>query len=525
LGEKESNEPKGVKISFAVPKDMVYDFEVEARDVFKFYEVIPNFINKEGLVGKPDFILSYEKDDKMSWGIMENQREPKVVMGHYVYSLNVDFLRYDSKVRDVASSPFLLKFGIGEVDVTSNRQSLSYSDKTKLAIKNKLIEIKDHFKEKFEEHFKDIDSYYECCKTYSDIAGKKFKNICKNISLDGKIKKGDREVASWFKFDKKEDNYSLSCYSNRRHTWGTSKNFRKTEAKECIVFNDGVEVLVNDTGKKLNRIQQVCEILKVQNDDFHTLYVINFDDEITKKKLVKKYGLEKVDGFKAYYDQTSAVPKSARKTYTKCVGLPDSSNYFKDIQIDLKSDEFVFGCVNNSKLKTKYLNAEGIRVGGYAPIWLKNIMKMSEKPVIFIKQGDAAKIKKNNPKAVFIDDYLDKIKAQNKNIRKLNYRRLVAENLSLEVQGFINYYGGLHSIFSLENLTKNLTKKQKETFEVIKHIDSYDFNHPQLLKIRKCAKKVQKNVLDKFPLLPYIPHYRIDKKCVEILKKYDTSHN
>ena len=85
LGEKESNEPKGVKISFAVPNDMIYDFEVEARDVFKFYEVIPNFVNKEGLVEKLNFILSYEKDDKMSWGIMENQSEPKVVMGHYVY--------------------------------------------------------------------------------------------------------------------------------------------------------------------------------------------------------------------------------------------------------------------------------------------------------------------------------------------------------------------------------------------------------------------------------------------------------
>lgn len=127
-----TDEPDGLEVSVPVPENLIARFKQEAPGVFEFYPTQPivKGLDRE-LPEHPVYVRSSER-----WGIRNRTTGPsygRVVMG--VVSYPVDAYQLSSEISDEAYQ-FLVEnridffLGMGDVDLTPSRESLSYNSRT-----------------------------------------------------------------------------------------------------------------------------------------------------------------------------------------------------------------------------------------------------------------------------------------------------------------------------------------------------------------------------------------------------------
>lgn len=136
VDELDTTEPNGLKVQLAVSGSDFGLFYSEASEVYKFFENKPKFIGMQ--INIKEIEKRYENNN-----VFISDEELFVVMGNVAYPLKLDHKYLDS-VKHLSESNIIIKAKIGEVDFSSSRESLSYTQKTLVFIRKKLEEYEKY---------------------------------------------------------------------------------------------------------------------------------------------------------------------------------------------------------------------------------------------------------------------------------------------------------------------------------------------------------------------------------------------
>lgn len=248
FGECETNEPNGVEVSFAVDGKDYNTFANKAKEVFKYFAVQPK------VTGQPfsHHTISTVFDEPGWKYLKENTWGIQATMGDVAYPVDSSLLPVG--YTDFGRLPLLIKFNIGDIDMTASREALEYTPKTIKALTDKLDTIKKFLVEKTQERVGSSKSYFETCcnlhllknspnfSPFWDIVKNdiKFPSFTRNVKASGNISDY---------LDKTYDNYKLSQYRFGSYTRIVTHSFE---------FTPDVYVVVNDTGSMHKGKNRAC---------------------------------------------------------------------------------------------------------------------------------------------------------------------------------------------------------------------------------------------------------------------------
>lgn len=155
--ESKTEECNGVTVQFAVMDKDFNEFYRKINQNYDFYPVKPNLIGPQF----DDRTIQYCTLNK-DYGILESKyyssprRENLAIMGGVPYSISRDLF-------DNLYDYIHLFFDIGELSVSASRENLSYDEKTKLAISEKIKLLKKNEMANFDSLLESQKTYWDCC--------------------------------------------------------------------------------------------------------------------------------------------------------------------------------------------------------------------------------------------------------------------------------------------------------------------------------------------------------------------------
>ena len=156
-GEK-TTERNGVRVEIPVNKYDFNEFNQKAARVFKWFEKPPR------IVGRSDFKIP-SKTARFSgtdWSILDCESQAVALMGNVAYQIREnDLSNLTNKQRCMLALGPMLKFNIGDLEVSASRESLSYDARTINNILSKLNVMHDEFSKIIEAKFQECNSLWE----------------------------------------------------------------------------------------------------------------------------------------------------------------------------------------------------------------------------------------------------------------------------------------------------------------------------------------------------------------------------
>lgn len=179
LASEETDKPSGTEIKIALKEE---DYISEANKVKKAIETQLIYFDNIIVVKDNDFDF-YDNDKKILEGpdfmYVENNPGYKhihIVNGQVAYPLDIRRLK-TIKIGELESAPNVaLKFNIGELDVTLNREGIEYTDKTINLIEEKYLKFKSwYFDKLWEQIGTSKDNLIQFLRQYNDKLSLNFK--------------------------------------------------------------------------------------------------------------------------------------------------------------------------------------------------------------------------------------------------------------------------------------------------------------------------------------------------------------
>ena len=154
LTEQRTDEPNGLKVSFATDSNDTFAFRHEAGNVWKYFVTTPNVNIEIEIDSQGDAVMSgddWKICNKANRGYAKNE----IVMGQIAYELDAD--QFDGEVYDLLwrGHGLIIYANIGDVDITPSRESLSYNSRTKEFIHNKIKTILEEISTQTQQYIDD----------------------------------------------------------------------------------------------------------------------------------------------------------------------------------------------------------------------------------------------------------------------------------------------------------------------------------------------------------------------------------
>ena len=154
LSEQSTEEPNGLKVSFATDSSDTFAFKHEAGVVWKYFVTTPNVNIDIEIDSQGDAVMSgddWKICNKANRGYAKNE----VIMGQIAYELDAD--QFDGEVYDLLwrGHGLIVYANIGDVDITPSRESLSYNSRTKEFIHNKIKSILEEISTQTQQYIDD----------------------------------------------------------------------------------------------------------------------------------------------------------------------------------------------------------------------------------------------------------------------------------------------------------------------------------------------------------------------------------
>jgi hypothetical protein len=158
--EKPTTEKNGVEVSIK----SVYNFEPysNALDYIVFF---PN-VYVDG-ASNADTINSAKLKRFKNFAAASIKVESKLLLGNVLYPCNKSLLPYDARafINEISDTGIVIKFDVGEINITPNRESVIYNSDTVEKISNRIMAAKAELDAlvdaKLAKDYDDIISYYE----------------------------------------------------------------------------------------------------------------------------------------------------------------------------------------------------------------------------------------------------------------------------------------------------------------------------------------------------------------------------
>ena len=294
LSEEKSNEPSGLEISYLIELKDIDDFVktakrfynnfsglIEIKDNFNFINVSENFIEDKEYVIKNN-----------EYSLIKNGKTSSVILYNAEYNWdNYPMSNLPYELRLLSRYPIEMYFKIGELDVTDDRESLSYTDRTKLAIEKKLnFIIKDLEKQvllfigdeknplKISKFFSDIKIPYKV-----ELFNKIYKDLYNFSYNDRVLLKIDPEFLI-------KNNISI-----REYEYIKSENPIRCTNSNCNMVQLSEDTKIFQLNVKTNYYPILKTKLLGKYQYYNKFYSIYFNTEESRKLFNEKYNIEDSD--------------------------------------------------------------------------------------------------------------------------------------------------------------------------------------------------------------------------------------
>jgi len=426
----DTDEPNGVKVSIPVGRHDVELFKSAANRVYPFFKNIPKI--KKHVLSE---LITLE--DNESFTIVSNKCSVPVThssfaqMGNVLYPINQDLLsdtdRYGYRSKDVfpglkqnhlpddltslLKNGLILKFDVGDLQISRSRETLIYQDRTKNKIKEKIEKYKEYIIKEVEAGIANASSLYE---VRNVLASNKYDSSVTNTIASGLVWKGQPVFNDICRFTYGNLRVDLSNTDLLNMLQSYDKGYNaKIAKKRSVNFFDIDEDTKIYEYEKMGDYKK-CELL--YDSGVRDFYVIRFTKEQAdlRKELVRI-----IDKDILIPCSTLPAPEKIAKTYVK-VGVfeyhpprkdgwghlnSDFKYVWKKSELEIGKDRVFYVelsnymCTYNGKEVGSGLVDKGIK--------LLNKMGYNTGTVYGIRKGAINKFK-DNPLCVNLFDYAKK---------------------------------------------------------------------------------------------------------------------
>ena len=282
IGEEATKEENGIEIVVPVRGEDVDAFVSKSKDLFRWFNVIPNIkghsqfeYQNEALFEADEWKWLAEKRDRYDKG------EAIAVMGNIGYPIDVyslgDFNEEEKKIQELLCGNLVMKFDIGDLEISASREKLQYTDYTRKNIKKKLKTVSDELISVISKEFSGCKTLWDAkCLMGSifDMASNLYnlRNfVAEKMKFKGK-KIGDTNISNYYQYGKKDSNGRYpEADSVEMHTWKKSwrsSKYRIEETSHLSASNRTV-VIENDQGHRRGIMGKVLPYILEQDKNVY----------------------------------------------------------------------------------------------------------------------------------------------------------------------------------------------------------------------------------------------------------------
>lgn len=162
LGEEETKEQNGLRVSFAVKREDFGNFDYKAKEVFKWFKTRP-------IVKGDNFVFHTSPEALKSgddWDLLKyNKNISYVRMGNVAYPLSVAHFPQDFPVplKGLLANGIVFHFDIGDVDIAPSREALVYNKRTVASLKSRIERFAEEISEELNSEIRNLDCWYDAC--------------------------------------------------------------------------------------------------------------------------------------------------------------------------------------------------------------------------------------------------------------------------------------------------------------------------------------------------------------------------
>ncbi len=281
MDEFDTDEPNGIKVSIQVNANDVNRFHHEAKKVYEFFKVKPNFVGEKITFNKIDKILAGD-----NWYFDDNADQNLLIMGQIAYPLDHSQLISDGDNREAKfvqySDGLRIFVNIGDVDITPSRESLSYSKDTKINIKNVINNITKEIASKIEDQIKNQPNLFKARMMYVQISDQcssirnAIESLQKSIEWNGQ-KLFDNIINESINI---KDKISVDLL----HKSYYRKKITTSKSVETMLFKKDMKVVIDDLNRGgLSRIKQ--KMKEVSSEQNYFVYKLRDGETVDNNKL------------------------------------------------------------------------------------------------------------------------------------------------------------------------------------------------------------------------------------------------
>lgn len=347
LGEVNTTEGNGVKITIPVNRNDIQNFVAKAKEIYSYFEVRPIIKGQTLSFDKPNILTNGN-----NWELRDYGSRAVAIMGNCGYPIQFEDSSLTSEERKMMTHPFFIKFDIGDLDVEVSREGLQYDLRTRSAITAKFKLIRSELSANFNKELDKCENLWTARCFASEKSGVLYDYVNK-----AKLKWKNQDLyptgtTSYIELPEKIGQYATSYRS--------LKYFKPSETQQ-VSIRSSIMFVVNDVDKGLD--SRVLNYASANYSNTREIYVITPSQE---KMLCDTLG---IDPKKLILG--SSLPKPTPKARTKPLttrgstsivmtlqqGKHNLTSYYTNVSKDLndggKYFEFnTFRCVwNGKKLK------------------------------------------------------------------------------------------------------------------------------------------------------------------------------
>lgn len=261
--EQDTDEHPGVMVKFGVAREDFGTFEERAREVFKRFPLQPNILGVanfqlepvEFLVEREGFRIRKDSNNTYSYAYTRRDRTAYAVMGCIGYPMDYSNMsNVDDKTRLILGMPIDIDFNLGELDISADRERLSYDPTTQANIRERCDKVYDEIKDEIQKKFSEAKTYWDACCLLRDLRSYEMRDAMDTMIGRGQITWKDKPVtSSYLRVNWKDhQNLSIAHYgsngSREKNTYRYRQNYH--DSYEVQPSNDIVFMYDDEFGKR-----------------------------------------------------------------------------------------------------------------------------------------------------------------------------------------------------------------------------------------------------------------------------------
>jgi hypothetical protein len=212
MSQDKTDECNGLSVQIPVKTQDFDKFTNATYRACRFYDVKPNILG-----GKIDWNIESANFSGSFWQSYNKLNHSVALMGNVAYPIETYQLSYDNQ-DIVRKAGLVIKFNLGELEITPSRESLAYSEFTLKALNDKIELVKSDFVSKVEDTIKNSANLLDAMKALYMLNSQW--SFLNSKLISGKV--------LWNKIDITDPRRSIKAYtpnllSVSKSTWGRKK--------------------------------------------------------------------------------------------------------------------------------------------------------------------------------------------------------------------------------------------------------------------------------------------------------------